>query len=219
MRALIVGTGYSLRAVLDQLDRFDGLIFTCNNTYQDVRTDVWLACDPAWHEHYGQVTGPFDKWHWDAAICERFDYRHVEGVWMVDGVAYPRSEFEAAPGPVGWLWLEDKSRISLNHASGPQLLNLALNQYGCEEAVLIGHDFRYIPGKPRHYFTGLSEIDGEYPAEIRKHSEFDKQGKGHDLLAVYREISKTPGCPPIYNATEGSALPWFPYRALEDFLK
>jgi len=189
-----------LRGVLSKIPRFDGLIFTCNNSYKDVRTDVWLACDPAWHHHYGQVSGDFDKWHWDADICSAYGYTYVEGIWHTG------------------LWLKDKSKISLNHCSSAQLLNLALNQYGCNEAVLIGHDFRYPLGQPRHYFSGLSETDGEYPQAIRKFSKFDKGPGQYDLLDVYDEISRTEGIPPIYNATQGSALTAFPYRPLEDFL-
>ena len=111
-----------------------------------------------------------------------------------------------------------ENKISLNHCSGAQLLNLAAgNQYGCTEIILIGHDFHY-KADQRHYFTGLSETDGEYPQAIRKFSKFDKQGQGNDLLQVYRHIANQEGLPPIYNATEGSALKWFPVRKLKDFL-
>ena len=198
-KALIVGTGPSLSDVLHLLPRFDGLIFTCNNTHQDVKTDVWLACDPKWHDLYGPVSGDFDKWHWDSGICLQFGYRFVEGIWM-DG-----------------LYMGSENKISLNHCSGAQLLNLAANQYQCSEIVLIGHDFHY-NGAKRHYFSGLSEADGEYPQQIRKYSKFDKQGQGDDLLQVYRRIADQDGLPPIYNATEGSALTWFPKRKLKDFL-
>ena len=199
MRALIVGTGPSLRDCIDLIPKFDGWVFTCNNTYQDVKTDVWLACDPNWHDLYGPVSGDFHKWHWDSDLCFRYGYRFVEGVWM-DG-----------------LYMGPENKISLNHCSGAQLLNLACNQYECDEVVLIGHDFHYNADQ-RHYFTGLSETDGEYPQSIRKFSKFDKQGQGNDLLNVYRRIAKQEGLPPIYNATEGSALKWFPMRKLQDFL-
>jgi hypothetical protein len=195
-----------LRSVLHLLPRFDGLVFTCNNTYRDVRTDVWLACDPAWHNHYGQVKGDFDKWHWDAGICSAYKYSWIEGVWH-----------ESKEGPAR-LWLKDKTKITLGHCSGVQLLNLCLNQYGCTEAVLIGHDFRYPMGQPRHYFAGLSSDAGEYPEAIRKHSAFDKGPGQYDLMDVYEELARTEGIPPVWNATEGSALIAFPYRPLEDFL-
>jgi hypothetical protein len=219
MIGLIVGTGPSLRQQLDLIPRFPGLVFTCNNTYQDIRTDVWLACDPKWHAYYGKVHGDFDKWHWDADICQQFGYRYVEGVWMVDGIAYPRDQYTTPPGDCGGLWLEDKTRISLNHCSGAQLLNLAANQYECETILLIGHDFQYSAGRPRHYFSDLSDTPGEYPALLRKWSEFNKRGKGHDLLAVYRAIADQPGRPPIYNCTPDSALKWFPMGDFEDYLE
>ncbi len=137
---------------------------------------------------------------------------------MVDGKAYPRSEYLTPPGPAGGLWMEDKTRISLNHCSGAQLLNLACNQYGCDVVLLVGHDFKYEEGKPRHYFTGLSDVEGEYPAELRKHSLFDKSGAGDDLLHVFKRISETPGLPTIINVTPDSALPWFPMGNLEDYV-
>ena len=199
-KGLIVGTGYSLKAQLDLIPKFDGLVFTCNNTYQDIKTDVWLACDPAWHKHYGRVHPQgFDRWHWDAEICKEHRYYHVEGIWM-DG-----------------LWMDDKSKISLNHCSGAQLLNLACNQYGCDEVLLVGHDFHY-DAPQRHYFDDLSETAGEYPQQIRKHSLFDKKGAGNDLLAVYKKIAGQKGLPPIINCTPDSALPWFPMGSLEDYL-
>jgi hypothetical protein len=218
-RGLIVGTGPSLRDQLDLIPQFDGLVFICNNSFQDIAGDVWLACDPKWHAVYSPVVGDFDKWHWDKAICEKYGYKYVGGVWMVDGKAYPRSEYVTPPGDAGGLWLEDKTKISLNHCSAAQLLNLALNQYECDEgAILIGHDFHYPAGAPRHYFKGLSDVSGEYPAQLRKWSEFDKRGKGHDLLQVYRAIADQPGRPPIYNATPGSSLKCFPMADFEDYL-
>ena len=200
MKGLIVGTGPSLSQYLPIIDKFDGLIFTCNNTYRDVFTSVWLACDPAWHKHYGKVEGDFNKWHWSKDICDQYGYRYVEGVW-VDG-----------------LWMEDDTKISLNHCSGAQLLNLCLNQDGCDEAILIGHDFHY-NAPTRHYFTGLSETAGEYPKEIRKFSKFIKNNGQDDLLAVYKRIAYQRGLPRIVNATPGSALPWFDFVRFEDYIK
>ncbi|MDB4311997.1 hypothetical protein N9937_01065, partial [bacterium] len=151
------------------------------------------------HAHYGNIEGDFDHWHWDADICEKHGYRYVEGIWM-DG-----------------LYMGPENKISLNHCSGAQLLNLAANQYACDEIILVGHDFHY-NAKQRHYFTGLSETDGEYPKAIRKFSKFDKQGQGNDLLNVYRHIAEQDGLPPIINCTPDSALPWFPYDDFERFL-
>ena len=218
-KGLIVGTGPSLREQIHLIPKFDGMVFVCNNTYQDIDADCWLACDPAWHKHNGQVYGDFDKWHWDAAICARYGYKYAEGVWMVDGVAYPRSEYKTPPGPCGGLWLKDETRISLNHCSGAQLLNLAANPYiyGCDEIILVGHDFHY-RGKQRHYFKGLSDTDGEYAPQLRKYSEFVKPNDPDDLMSVYKRISETPGLPRIINCTPDSALPWFEMGRLEDWL-
>ena len=200
-RALILGTGPSLNDCKHLIPKFDGLVFGCNNTYQDIDLDVWLACDPKWHARYSPVLGEFDKWHWDKGICEKYGYRYVEGVW-VDG-----------------LWMKDKTKISLNHCSGAQLLNLAANQYECSEIILVGHDFRYTTDQPRHYFTGLSDTEGEYPPELRKYSLFDKQGQGNDLMKVYQHIADQKGLPPIINCTPGSHLKCFPVGNLEDYLE
>jgi hypothetical protein len=220
MRGLIVGTGPSLRDQLGLIPQFDGLVFICNNSFQDIDGDVWLACDPKWNLHYGQVDGNFDKWNWDQAICEMFNYRYVEGIWIVDGKEYPRSEYVTPPGPAGGLYLGPENKISLNHCSGAQLLNLAVgNQYGCTEVILIGHDFHY-NGTQRHYFNGLSDTPGEYPPDLRKTSLFDKRnhGGGDDLLKVYERISQTPGLKSrIVNCTPDSALPWFEMGHFEDY--
>jgi hypothetical protein len=203
MRGLIVGTGPSLRDQLDLIPQFDGLVFICNNSFQDIDGDVWLACDPKWHEHNGQLwnRGALECWHWDADICEKYNYQYVEGIWM-DG-----------------LYMGPENKISLNHCSGAQLLNLAAgNQYGCSEIVLIGHDFHY-NGTQRHYFNGLSDTPGEYPPALRKTSLFDKSqaGGGNDLMQVYKRIAEQYGLPPIINCTPDSALPWFEMGNFEDY--
>jgi hypothetical protein len=219
MRGLIIGTGPSLRGQLELIPQFDGLVFGCNMTFLDIELDCWIACDPSFHSFYGPVAGYFDKWHWDKGICEKYGYKYVEGVWMVDGIAYPRDQYITPPGPCGGLWLKDKTRISLNHCSGAQLLNLACNQYEADEVILVGHDFKYEPGKPRHYFTGLSDVDGEYAPELRKTSEFRKPHDPDDLMSVYQRIAETPGLQTkIINCTPDSALPWFEMGRFEDYV-
>jgi len=201
MLGIVLGTGPSLTQSKPDIERLQSqgaLVFGVNNTYRDFRLNVWIACDPKWHEHYGKVEGPFDKWHWSEEICSRFGYHYVEGIWH-DG-----------------LWLKDKTKISLNHCSGAQALNIAAH-YGCNPILLVGHDFKYEEGKPRHYFNDLSDKAGEYPQALRKYSLFDKKGQGDDLLAVYKRISETPGIPRIVNCTPNSALPWFEMGDLSDF--
>lgn len=194
MRGLVIGTGPSLADQIDLIPRFKGLVFGPNNTHRDIPLDVWLACDPQWHEHYGQVNGVFEKWHWSSDICARFGYKFVEGVWM-DG-----------------LWMDDETKISYNHCSSAQLLNLACNQYKCSEVILIGHDFKYAADQPRHYFDGLSDMRGEYPSSLRKWSTFD------GLIETYRHIGEQTGLPPIINCTPDSALPWFPVGDFNDYV-
>lgn len=176
------------------------MLFGINNTFHDFDLDCWIACDPAWHAHYGRVDGRFDKWHWDDEICQRHGYRHIEGRWF-DGLS------------------TDPNWISLGHSSGWQALNLAVH-YGCDQILLVGFDMDYRPGEPRHYFSGLSEQAGEYPNALRKWSLFDKPNKT-GLLYDYRHIAKQ--CergeiPPIINCTPKSAMRWFPVKHLSECL-
>lgn len=210
MRGLIVGTGPSLRGLIEQIPRFEGRLFILNNTWREPWVEehwrrheipvVWIACDERWHE----VNGPQDlpdwvePYHFDREICRLGGYRHIEGVWH------------------NGLWLEDCTKISLNHGSAPQAINLACH-YECDPIVLVGHDFDYPPGQPRHYFDDLSDRPGEYPEPLRKYSKFIKNNGQDDLLAVYKRIADTPGRPEIINCTPGSKLPWFPFANFEDF--
>lgn len=220
MLGIVLGTGPSLAGQIETIKTLQNqgaMVFGVNNTYQDFELDAWIACDPAWHEHYGKVDLPYtDQWHWDADICNAYGYRHIEGVWMVDGQAYPRSEYEHPPGPCGGLWVADNTKLSLNHCSSAQALNLAVH-YRCDTILLVGHDFKYEPGKPRHYFDNLSDKAGEYPDRLRKFSQFIKP-EGNDLLAVYRRIADQKGLPRIINCSPGSALLWFPRADLEYFI-
>jgi len=202
MLGIGIGTGYSLLEQIGTIKRLQdrgAFLFGPNNTFNDFDLDVHLACDPAWHSHYGRIELPHtDQWHWNRDICDQFGYRYVEGIWM-DG-----------------LWMADKSKISYNHCSGAQLLNLACNQYECATVLLVGHDFHY-DGPQRHYFSELSDQLGEYPSTLRKFSKFIKPD-GNDLLGNYKCIAEQQGLPRIVNCTPGSKLPWFEFGSLEEWL-
>lgn len=211
MLGVVIGTGPSLASHMDEvheLGQRGALLFGVNNTFKDFDLDHWIACDPAWHRHYGPVVGPEFCWHWDAGICERFGYRYIEGRWF-DGVSPPGSDW-----------------ISYNHGSGPQALNLAVHH--CDEILLVGHDMTYRSGEPRHYFSGLSDKEGEYPEALRKHSPFQKPKRpggahpdGDGILYNYKHIAEQAErgeIPPIYNCTPNSAMTWFPMRKLSDYL-
>lgn len=207
MIGVVIGTGPSLD--VEATRRVKGLLFGVNNTFDDFELDHWIACDPAWHQHYGQVVGDFEKWHWDAGICQRYGYRYIEGRWA-DGVSPPGSNW-----------------ISYNHGSGPQALNLATSIVQCDAVLLVGHDMRYQAGTPRHYFRDLSEVPGEYPGPLRKWSPFEKPKRaggahpdGDGILYNYKHIAEQAArgeiCP-VYNCTPNSAMRWFPFRDLADF--
>lgn len=195
MIGVVIGTGPSLADVADDLHELKAegriTLFGINNTYKDFNLDSWIACDPKWHEHYGQVYGDFDKWHWDKDICREYGYKWIHGIWL-DGLS------------------TDPDHLSLGHASGWQALNLAVH-YRCDKILLVGHDMTYRENEPRHYFN-LSDKDGEYPQPLRKYSEFLKPD-GSGLLTNYKHIAdqcERGEIPKIYNCTPQSAMTWFP---------
>lgn len=186
--AVVLGTGPSLKnqrdRIIDLKERGQISIFGVNNTFNDFPIDVWIACDPAWHEEYSPVAGDFEKWHWDHDICAKHGYKHIEGRWA-DGLSL------------------DENYIHYGHSSGYQALGLAVH-YGHKKIYLAGYDMKYEGS--RHYFSGLSADDGEYPQNLRKYSTFD------GLIKCYETIAKQPGVPDIFNMTENSALTCFPFR-------
>lgn len=193
---VVIGTGPSLADIADDVRQLKAegrvKLFGINNTHQDFDLDCWIACDPTWHNHYGRISGDFDKWHWDKGICEKYGYRYIEGRWE-DGLS------------------TDPNYLSLGHASGWQALNLAVH-YGCEKILLVGHDMTYRENEPRHYFTDVSDVAGEYPQSLRKYSLFAKPDKT-GLLYNYKHIAdqaERGEIPPIINCTIRSAMTWFP---------
>jgi len=211
---IVIGTGPSLTGQIDDIKRLQkqgAKLFAVNNVFNDfdlTDSDTWIACDPAWHRHYGKVEGPFQKYHWDKRIANEGGYEWIEGRWF-DGISPPGSD-----------WL------SLNHGSGPQALNLAVLA-GCDPILLAGCDMHY-NGTQRHYFDDLSETPGEYPGGLRKVSPFEKPKReggahkdGDGILFNYKHIQDQVDrgelpCK-IYNATPGSAMTWFPFVDLADY--
>ena len=206
MIGVILGTGPSLNDVADQLREAQGagkvMLFGMNDSYRDFELDVWLACDPKWHDVRGKVSLEHcDQWHWDKDICNRYGYKHIEGRWY-DGLS------------------TDPSWISFGHSSGWQCLNLAVH-YGCDPILLCGYDMTYREGEPRHYFNGVSDLPGEYDPVLRKHSLFakpDNTGLLYDYkhIADQQAMGKLP-CK-IINCTPRSAMKWFPIRELSEFI-
>ena len=202
--AVILGTGPSLAKQKTAIEILQcGLncrVFGINNTFNDFWLDVWIACDPAWHEQYGKIDLPdCDQWHWDEGICTKNGYNHIPGVWA-DGLSL------------------NPDFIHYGHSSGYQALNLAV-LYGCSEILLCGFDMHYNAGK-RHYFDNLDDDAGEYPAALRKFSTFGGLLKCYETIAQqwYVDYPSTeklrPGLPAIYNCTEDSALTCFPFREI-----
>jgi len=199
---VVLGTGPSLagqREQIIEMRKQDKIrIYGINRTFEDFPVDVLICCDPSFHAHYGKMEGDFDHYHWDKAICDKYGYKYIEGRWE-DGLS------------------TDPNYISFGHSSGWQALNLAVH-HGCEPILLAGYDMSY-DSATRHYFTGLSEVEGEYPEPLRKWSLFDKPDKT-GLLYDYAHIAdqcRRGEVPAIYNCTARSALKCFPMRELSDF--
>lgn len=188
VKAIILGTGPSLNDQSDDIYRLkdqEYMIFGVNNTYEDFPLDVWIACDPQWHDFYSPVDDDFDKWHWDKSICDKYGYKYIRGEWG-DGLS------------------TDRNYIHYGHSSSYQALNLAVH-YGAGEFYLCGFDMKYQVNK-RHYFYGLSDIAGEYPKKLRKYSTFE------GLIRQYETIPKVNPDLKIYNCTKDSGLKCFPYQ-------
>lgn len=198
--AVVICTGPSLLKQRDHILKLRAenkiRLYGVNNTFNDFPLDVWIACDPAWHDHYGKVKGDFEKWHWDLSICNRFGYKHIEGRWE-DGLS------------------TDPSYINYGHSSGYQALGLAYH-YGHREIYLAGFDMSYSAG-PRHYFDSLSGDCGEYPEALRKFSDMDKprvpkgECKSYSLFQYYESVVEQNPCE-IYNMTFDSAFKGFPFK-------
>lgn len=198
--AIIIGTGPSLDISSVRRAQENGAkLFGINNTFNDFDLDCWIACDPAWHDVYSPVVLDCDQWHWDKNICEQHNYYYIEGRWG-EGLS------------------TDPAYIHYGHSSAFQALNLALH-YGCSPLLLVGFDMRYGEGE-RHYFSGLSGEDGEYPERLRKFSDFDKphvttgNPKDYGLFQYYQTVADQKGLPPIINCTPNSALTCFEFGAL-----
>ena len=219
--AIVLGTGYSLLKQMDEIRALKAArkvrLFGVNDTFKDFDLDVWIACDEGWHEHRfktaGPVKGDFDKWHWDGDICRKGKYNYIQGCWSGGSMGAVNQWKTVRPGFGLSL---NPSWISLNHGSAPQAINLAV-LYGCDPILLVGHDFHYDAPR-RHYFETVSDVPGEYPAELRKTSLFHKQGAGDDMEGVYARMAATPGIPRIINVTPGSKLRAFPQMTLAEAL-
>lgn len=199
--AVIIGTGPSLAIQADAIRASGHKLFGVNNTFNDFDLDVWIACDPQWHDYYSPIEGPFEKWHWDKDICSKYGYQYIPGQWG------------AGPNRCDGLSL-DPSYIAFGHSSGFQALGLAVH-YGCDPIYLAGYDMHYNDSK-RHYFESLSDKAGEYPGTLRKYSPFEGRGNGDNgLIGCYEQVARQEGLPRIINLTHDSALRCFEFGELQ----
>jgi len=174
-----------------------------NCTFFDFpQLDAFIACNIEWWDYYGtefeawRAGRDCEAWHWDKGCAARWRLNWIEGRWGA-GLS------------------TDPAYIHLGHSSGIQALNLAV-LYGCDPILLCGFEMTEEKGKPRHYFTGLSDQDGEYPKPLRHHP---RLSNGHEgLLPIYQEIAMQEGLPRIRNCTPGGKLNVFPRLRLDEAL-
>ena len=227
MIGVILGTGPSLADVADDLRdaQADGkvMLFGMNDSHNDFNLDVWIACDPKWHEMRGPIhLANCDQYHWCPDICKAGGYRHIKSSWWEGHAPAVRRSYQPAhKDPLR----TDPGWISLGHSSGWQCLNLAVHYHMADiisgPILLCGYDMTYREGEPRHYFKGVSDVDGEYDGELRKWSLFDKPDKTgllYDYKAIADQLTRGELPCKIINCTPRSAMKWFPIRELKEFI-
>lgn len=190
--AIVCATGPSFADSLElvrEAAAAGAVIFGMNNMYRDLALDVHTACDPLWWKEFGKEAVPAVVqrggvcYHWHKEVVRRMGITYWEGRWG-DGLSV------------------NSDYIHYGHSSGYQLLNMAYH-YGVKRILLVGFDMRYQDGQPRHYFKGVSNKDGEYPAQLRKYSTFD------GLLKCYKTVADQQLDAEILNCTPGSKMQWF----------
>lgn len=193
---IVCCTGPSLSKAMATIRMLDVPLFGMNNVYHDLPVHVHVASDPLWHATYApELKGALpdaDLWTWDAKTARLYDLKRYNGIWA-DGLS------------------TDPRFLHFGHSSSYQALGLAY-LYGCSPIFMVGFDMHY-NDKKRHYFDNLSDLSGEYPPNLRKFSKFD------GLIRQFRTVAEQGLDVPIYNATEGSAFPWFPQIKPTDITK
>jgi len=156
-------------------------VMTINNAYQVAPfTDIQIACNDNWWEHY-LANDPLlrklkaDCWTRYKHIAEEHEINYIDSI-VKEGLS------------------RDPSMIHINKGSGPMAINFA-TLYGFKKILLIGHDMKFakdysgrekkIGSTPRHYF-------GEYPKSMQhfpqSQNSVDKNGVIIGLIDAYEKM-------------------------------
>mgnify|MGYP003638141188 CR=1 FL=1 len=207
--AVVVATGPSINE--EQINRlYDAKlskrinVITVNNAYQEAPfTDIQVACNDNWWEHY-LLHDPklrnlkADLWTRYKNISDKYGINYIDSI-VKEGLS------------------KDPSVVHINHGSGPMAINFA-TLYGFKKIILIGHDMKYakdydgknkiVGSTPRHYF-------GEYPKSMqhfpKSNNSVDQEGRIVGLIRTYERMNKdliSMGVD-VVNCTPNSALKCF----------
>ena len=200
-----LGTGPSFNLEDVETARQKGfLLFGCNLTYESVPDlSVLYAVNQAFWDHY-----------WTRGL-----EHHTASKWTTT---------VGAACQYGLNWIAERNRPGLSdnpeyvhhgHGSGYTLVNLAYLM-GAKRIVLSGYDLKYAPdydgrarqvgSSPRHYF-------GEYPHSMQHWPSVQVKGGVHvELVDLYRSIAEARYKTEFINATPGSAIDCFDFKAMAD---
>ena len=211
---VVIATGPSLNK--EQVDYVKGKarVITINNAYQIAPfTDIQIACNDDWWEHYWKEDKVLrelkaDKWTRYKHIAWSCGINYIESDDISDGLS------------------TNPSIINKNHGSGPMAINFALH-YGFKKVLLIGHDMKFakdydgrnkkIGSTPRHFF-------GEYPKHMQHFPQssesINKNGEIIGLMKRYKSMIPVlnQSNVEVINCTPGSSLKCFKMSTLQNEL-
>ena len=185
-------------------------VMTINNSYKVAPfTDIHVACNDNWWEHYWKEDELLrkinaDKWTRYKHLAEEYKINYIDSIEK-EGLS------------------TDPSLIHINNGSGPMAINLAL-LYGFKKLILLGHDMKFAkdydgknknPGStPRHFF-------GEYPKSMQhfpmSNLSVNKKGEIIGLIGKYTKMipDLINNNVEVVNCTPKSALLCFKMNRLE----
>jgi len=191
-KAILIASGPSLtEEVIDTLrpHKDDFVIFGCNDVYKVVD---YLDV------HYACDTAWWNKWG------EHFKLTRPDlESWTQCQISSEKFKINYINGAYKNGLSIDSNLIHYGSNSGFQQLNLAFLM-GCSSFMLLGYNMQKV-NSTTHFF-------GEHPSELKRNSPYNK------FVQSFKTIQK-PVKDIIINCTENSALDFFSYKDLNEYLK
>lgn len=207
---VVIATGPSLNK--EQVDYVKGKarVITINNAYQIAPfTDIQVACNDDWWEHYWKEDKVLrelkaDKWTRYKHLAWEYSINYIDSIEK-QGLSY------------------DPSLVHINNGSGPMAINFA-TLYGFKKLLLLGHDMKFAKdydGKnkkagstPRHYFGEYPKSMQHFPQSLKS---INKNGEIIGLIKNYEamipDLNKQ-GVE-VINCTPNSSLKCFKVSTIE----